>query len=441
MSEHALSPTPEPGEVNPHYLDHLVDTASTQEVEATEDIVTGNGVKLLARGARIDAAMRERLLAHKLSRPLEQCIGIAGGVTPAQIGLLAEQWCDEQPLLAALAADDRALPLTQSLPRLKISLPLHALLSLYARQPPGRLRHAVCVALIAKALARRLLPGDVDLHRRIGLAGLMHDVGELYLPPASLQRDAPLQADQWRQIVSHPVIGHRVLGELDGGGPDLAELVLNHHERLDGFGYPRGLQSEQLALPSQLLAVAEWLAGLIEHGHGAAIHASIATKLIPGEFGSAVLGLLRQAARASGAPAHLTDDAPTLVELLPQATYVMEVLSRFRAARGSFDERLASASPDLRRLVDLCRHRLLQLQASFSSAGLDAHDPAALMAELAGDGSALQLELMALLREFHWRMGEMERAVLLRAHQMPADDQALVQQMIATLKGTLPAEA
>ena len=92
-------------------------------------------------------------------------------------------------------------------------------------------------------------------HRILGLAGLMHDVGELYLPPASLQRDAPLQADQWRQIVSHPVIGHRVLGELDGGGPDLAELVLNHHERLDGFGYPRGLQSEQLALPSQLLAV------------------------------------------------------------------------------------------------------------------------------------------------------------------------------------------
>ena len=50
-------------------------------------------------------------------------------------------------------------------------------------------------------------------------------------------------------------------------------------------------------------------------------------------------------------------------------------------------------------------------------------------------------EFVALLREFHWRMGEMERAVLLRAHQMPADDQTLVQQMIDTLKGTLPAEA
>ncbi|MFX8215154.1 HD domain-containing protein, partial [Acinetobacter baumannii] len=84
--------------------------------------------------------------------------------------------------------------------------------------------HAVGVALVAKALARRLLPGDVDQHRRIGLAGLLHDVGELYLDPGHLQRGAPLQAEQWRQIVSHPVIGHRVLRDLDGGAADLAEL-------------------------------------------------------------------------------------------------------------------------------------------------------------------------------------------------------------------------
>lgn len=435
-----LPNAPFTGEVNPHYLDHLVAAADTQEVEATEDIVTGSGVKLLARGARIDAATRERLLAHKLSRPLEQCIGISGGVTPAQIGGLAEQLLDEQPLLAALATDDRALPLAQSLPRLKVSPALHSLLSLYARQQPDRLRHAVCVAFIAKALARRLLPGDVDLHRRIGLAGLVHDVGELYLPPASLQRDVPLQADQWRQIVSHPVIGHRVLRELDGAGPELAELVLSHHERLDGFGYPRGLQGEQLGAAAQAVAVAEWLTGLIEHGQGAAVHASIATKLIPGEFGEAALGLLRTAARASGAPAHLTDSRQSLAELLPQAHYVMEVLARFRAARGSFDDRLAQASPELRALVLLCRHRLLQLQASFSSAGLDVHSPQTLVQDLADDSGVMQQELMALLREFHWRIGEMERAVLLRAHSMDASDQALVQQMIATLQGTLPAE-
>lgn len=116
-----------------------------------------------------------------------------------------------------------------------------------------------------------------------------------YLDPAFLRRGAPLQAEQWRQIVSHPVIGHHVLRHLDGGGAELAELVLGHHERLDGFGYPRGLRGEQFTPATQALAVAEWLTGLMEHGPGAGIHAGIATKLIPGEFGEPVLELLRAA--------------------------------------------------------------------------------------------------------------------------------------------------
>ncbi|MCH8857130.1 MAG: hypothetical protein IIA03_13025, partial [Proteobacteria bacterium] len=115
-------------EVNPHYLDHLVAASASHEVEATEDIVTRSGVKLLARGARIDATTRERLLAHKLSRPLEQCVGVSGGVTPEQIGQAAERWLDEQPLLRALCAEDRGLPLPRSLPRLRLSPGMQSLL-------------------------------------------------------------------------------------------------------------------------------------------------------------------------------------------------------------------------------------------------------------------------------------------------------------------------
>jgi hypothetical protein len=428
-------------EVNPHYLDHVAAAAATHEVEVTEDIISRNGTKLLARGARIDAGTRERLLAHKLSRPLEQCIGVAGGVTPAQIGALAEQLLDEHALLRALCTDDRALPLPQSLPRLKLTPALQSLLNLYAQRQPDRLAHAVGVALIAKGLARRLIPGDVDLHRRVGLAGLLHDVGELYLDPVFLRRDTPLQAEQWRQIVSHPVIGHRVLRDIDGGGAELAELLRSHHERLDGFGYPRGLQGEQFGAPAQALAVGEWLFGLIEQGGSVGIHASIATKLIPGEFGDAALGLLRTAARASGAPDRLTEPRGTLADALPEAVRVVGQLSRFRAARGTFDDRLALASPGLRALVTLCRHRMLQLQASFSSAGLDTDDPEKLVSDLAEEDAALQQEMLSLVREFGWRMRELERELLLRASQMDADDQALVRRMIATVKGELSGEA
>ena len=59
-------------------------SAAAHQVEVTEDIVSGNGVKLLAKGARVDANTHERLLRHKLSRPLEACLGIADGVSPSR---------------------------------------------------------------------------------------------------------------------------------------------------------------------------------------------------------------------------------------------------------------------------------------------------------------------------------------------------------------------
>jgi hypothetical protein len=62
------------------------------------------------------------------------------------------------------------------------------------------------------------------------------------------------------------------------------------------------------------------------------------------------------------------------------------------------------------------------------------------VSDLADEGGVLQMELLALVREFHWRMGELEREVLLRANQMSADDQALVRNMIAAVKGSVPAE-
>ncbi|WP_163372076.1 hypothetical protein, partial [Enterobacter hormaechei] len=83
------------------------------------------------------------------------------------------------------------------------------------------------------------------------------------------------------------------------------------------------------------------------------------------------------------------------------------VLTRWRMVRGSFDVRLALASPELRALVALCRHRLQQLQASFTRAGLDAGAPEQLVDELADESPTLQLELLSLIREFHWRIGEM----------------------------------
>ena len=125
--------------VNPHYLDHMVASAETREVEAAEDIVAGNGMKLLAKGARIDAGTRDRLLKHKLSKPLESCVQVRKGVVPAVFGPLAEQLLARHPLLETLCAPARSQSLPITLSSLRLSMPVQTLLTIYADHQGDRL--------------------------------------------------------------------------------------------------------------------------------------------------------------------------------------------------------------------------------------------------------------------------------------------------------------
>jgi hypothetical protein len=70
--------------VSPHYLERLVAVGATRGVEASTDIVARNGMKLLAKGTRIDGEVRERLLQHKLRQPLEDCVRVVAGVIPQE---------------------------------------------------------------------------------------------------------------------------------------------------------------------------------------------------------------------------------------------------------------------------------------------------------------------------------------------------------------------
>jgi HD-GYP domain-containing protein (c-di-GMP phosphodiesterase class II) len=426
-----------PENVNAHYLDHVVATAQTHEVETTEDIVTGNGIKLLAKGARIDAGARDRLLAHKLRKPLEDCVQVVGGVVPASFEPVGVALLEKYPLLRAMCASERARPAPESLAALSLSLPMQSLLTVYAQYRQDRLDHTVGVAMLALSLARRLLPGDIDRHRVLATAGLVHDVGELYINPDYLRKETRLSADEWRHIVTHPLVGHRVLLDMVGAGKAVADAVLLHHERLDGFGYPRRAAGEAFALDGQILAAAEWLMALVESGMSPRTRAGMASRLVPGEFSSAVLEAVSVAAReAPDMPVELATAAP-LEDALPRIVRLAGTLQRFRDSRAWIDERIAEAAPGLRVVLQAGLSRILRIQTSFSSTGLDAHSPKQLLGELAAlrDPQAY-IEIMTLIDEMEWRMRELEREQYLRTSLLSAPELAIVVDLIDRLKGT-----
>ncbi|HMC14451.1 MAG TPA: HD domain-containing phosphohydrolase [Albitalea sp.] len=427
-----------PQGVSPHYLDRVVATAQAHEVQASEDIIAGNGIKLLAKGARIDAGVRDRLLQHKLRRPLEECVSVTPGVIPAGFEPVAENLLSKHALLRALCVPDDRLPaLPKWLGALTLSLPVQSLLSIYAQEHEDRNGHAVGVAMLATSLARRLLPGESERHRTLAVAGLVHDIGELYIDPAYLRRDVHLGVEQWRHIVTHPLVGHRVLCEMAGAGPAVAGAVLLHHERLDGFGYPRSVGGDTFVLDGQILAAAEWLMALAESGASPLTRAGMAARLIPGEFNAALLETVSMAARRSpDTPVELAS-APRLEQAVPRIARLAGTLQRFRGSLAWIDGRIAQAKPALRAVLEIGLQRMLRIQASFSSTGLDAHSPKLLLAELAALGDpGVYTEIMMLIGELEWRMRELEREQRLRADQLQVPDRAVIVELIDRIKGT-----
>ncbi|CAM3877070.1 HD-GYP domain-containing protein [Roseateles saccharophilus] len=429
-----------PPEVNPHYLDHVIHVSASRPVEAAEDIVSQNGIKLLVKGSQIDSRVRERLLMHKLQKPLEDCVQVTQGVMPESFGPLGEALFKQHSLLQAICAHDLYPSAPTTLATLKLSVPVQSLLTIYAEYQGDRLRHTAGVAMLALALARRVLPGESERHRMLALAGMLHDVGELYIDPQYMRPGTPLGPAEWRHVASHPVVGERVLREMPGAGKEIASAVLHHHERLDGFGYPRGVQGAALPMNGQILAAAEWLMALIETSMTPMTRASVANRLIPGEFSREITEAITLAAQGDDSPAMAADPMP-LESAIPRVVGIVSTLERFRHARPWIDQHIAAARPGLRAVLEAGLQRLLRIQTAFSSTGLDVHDPDALVASLAEQRDAkLQIELMTVVGELEWRLRELERESMLRAGLLPAAESAVMSELIDRLKGQLPVD-
>src|SRR3954470_7736266 len=123
-------------------------------------------------------------------------------------------------------------------------------------------RHTRRVALRAVQVGE-LLGLSASRLRTLAIGGLVHDIGKLSIPDAILKKPGPLGDDEYAVIQEHPERGHKLLAGL-GGFPDAVRpLVRDHHERLDGSGYPRGLSADQIDLDTRILSVCDIYDALI----------------------------------------------------------------------------------------------------------------------------------------------------------------------------------
>jgi putative nucleotidyltransferase with HDIG domain len=156
-----------------------------------------------------------------------------------------------------LVSQDRAEELerrTRQLASLQVGL-LSALLHTLDLRDRMTARHSAAVARYSKEIARAagLSVEDQDL---VHTAGLLHDVGKFIFPDRLLKGDTELTEEDWNVIRMHPYQGAKIVSQIEGYGP-VGEIILAHHERLDGKGYPRHLTGDEIPTLARIISVAD----------------------------------------------------------------------------------------------------------------------------------------------------------------------------------------
>jgi HD-GYP domain-containing protein (c-di-GMP phosphodiesterase class II) len=118
--------------------------------------------------------------------------------------------------------------------------------------------HSVNVGIYSLLLAKAVFDNSIDhdMHR-LGAGFFLHDIGKVKIENSILNKEEELTSQEFNTIMKHPVDGYKILSETDHLNSEAKIIVLQHHERFDGSGYPRGLKGNQIHLYGRICSIAD----------------------------------------------------------------------------------------------------------------------------------------------------------------------------------------
>ena len=393
---------------NPHALATILEASETRSIIASSDIFDINGMKLWARNQPVSADLQRKLMDRALRKPLETCLIAEDGVSADGIQRALKRLIDTEGVLSPLLRP-HADALLKGAATLRLHPVVQLLLSAVETARPAAFAHALDAMAVAGSLMHAR-GGDTHLVGQAMTAGLLHDVGEMYIAPEYGEADAAatLDVDSYRQLVVHPHVGQLLLSQLTDYPRDVVRAVAEHHERLDGSGYPHLLVGDKISGLGRLLAATEEALSALRLPGATLHHASVALRVVPGEFDEHLAGPLAAAARVVP-PMQANRSGEDLLHALTQLDFALQ------GAMNRLELMLPEHPSDsLSRAASLCRHLLHKLRQGWNESGL--WGPGAIGIDQVGEAEAV---LDALAR----RLGLIERVVRLAAGELGGTEQ------------------
>ena len=222
-------------------------------VERTRFAVEGNPQLTVTISIGLAGGFGHTLRVDPLVRDADAAMYSAKSLGRNQTYIFAEPDDDARVPRAPISSDGRAR--ANEVGRVAREAATAALTSALAPLPHYRGQPSALIASVVVGIARHLdLPEpEVD---RIKIAALLHDVGKVAVPAEILEKPSALTSAEWRTVVQHPRIGQVIL-EQAAALKDSVPIILHHHERYAGHGYPYGLRGTEIPLGARIVAIAD----------------------------------------------------------------------------------------------------------------------------------------------------------------------------------------
>jgi HD domain len=404
---------------NPHALAIIMEASETRRIIASRDIFDISGTKLWAGNQPVSASLQRKLLDRQLRNPLETCLMAEDGVTPQLLAKTVQAVMDEDTALAQLVRPHA--------PRLMLEagqLPLHPVAQLMLTAAQTARPESFAHSLQAMAVAGALMldnGGSVAEVRLAMLGGLLHDLGEMYIDPRHGEADADRTLDftSYQQLVVHPHVGQLLISQLTNYPAALARAVGEHHERMDGSGYPHALKRESISPLGRLLAVAEAACAVLRGPSPYLARVSVALRVVPSEFDLTWVRRVSEAVK--GQPAlhgQLDTDA-----VQARLSYLDAALHG--ASASAAEAAAAAESQSLKDALALIHHLLGRLRLGWNASGLWS-------VQAIADQDAAEVE--AVEDELCFRLRSIERSARLTAGQLPPADAERLDRLCSDLR-------
>mgnify|MGYP000254952983 CR=1 FL=1 len=248
-----------------HYKKLVSTLGEKQNITTTGDIYSDQGHKLIAKGTKINERVSAQLLKHKLQSPLDSSLTIDEPVTVKNIvDDVIELVASSKTLTTLFNNLTESESIAHVMGSHKFPTTLALKLSVAKSERNDLYQHSLLIVCLSYFIGCKAQVSEQALFSVL-LASLFHDIGLLHIDAAYFKSGRKLTSEERKFLHVHVVISHLIVKPYPEYQGAISLTVLDHHERLDGSGYPNGKSGKEICVSGQILAIAEVVASKFNH--------------------------------------------------------------------------------------------------------------------------------------------------------------------------------